>query len=348
MRKILLLAGIVLTTAVNAQYSEFLFSDKFDYPAGNLGTDITGATPGQGGWSTWVSATTPNGAASNFKVVNQGGTQGNVLSILGADNNAGNKFAIQDLTSAWANRNDGEFAQAEYKFYNSTTASKNGARFYIWDATGTAILGGIHIVAETGEVRVLAYAVGSDGTTNNWIYTFNEPFYIPKDKWITLGVNWDSGSGQVYYLWDFADGEGTAGTFIDGAAAGLNLGDLYMGVTPRTAATDNNTLASTGLFDDVQIFSTDDVYNLGELQTLSVKDIKSNNTFSVFPNPTADFLNISTKAKVDNVQVFDMSGKMVKATLSNNQVDVRNLAKGSYVVKIETAEGTSTQKFIKK
>ena len=90
------------------------------------------------------------------------------------------------------------------------------------------------------------------------------------------------------------------------------------------------------------------IYNLGYLETLSVEDIKSKNTFSVFPNPTADFLNISTKAKVDNVQVYDMSGKMVKATLSNNQVDVRNLAKGSYVVKIQTAEGSSTQKFIKK
>ena len=347
MRKILLLAGVVFTTAVNAQYSEVLFSDKFDYPVGNVGTDTTGATPGLGGWATWISATTPNGAASNFQIVNNGAPQGTVLSVLGADNTAGSKFAIQDLTSAWGNRTDGSFAQVEYKFFNSTTASKNGGRVYVWDATATRILGGFHIVADTGEVRVLAYAVGSDGSTNNWIYTFNEPFYIPKDKWITLGINWDSASGEVNYLWDFADGEGTDGTFIAGAAAGMDLGDMYVGVVPRAGA-DNNTVASTGLFDDIQVFATDDIYNLGYLETLSVEDIKSKNTFSVFPNPTADFLNISTKAKVDNVQVYDMSGKMVKATLSNNQVDVRNLAKGSYVVKIQTAEGSSTQKFIKK
>lgn len=68
---------------------------------------------------------------------------------------------------------------------------------------------------------------------------------------------------------------------------------------------------------------------------------------SIYPNPTTDYLNVSSTSKVSNVEVYDISGKKVKAELVDNKVDVQNLAKGSYVIKITDGSGATTQKFIK-
>ncbi|WP_051190444.1 T9SS-dependent choice-of-anchor J family protein [Kaistella palustris] len=71
-------------------------------------------------------------------------------------------------------------------------------------------------------------------------------------------------------------------------------------------------------------------------------------TVSIYPNPTADYLNVNAASKVSKVEIFDISGKNVKAELVDGKVDVQNLAKGSYIIKITEATGVSSQKFIKK
>ena len=68
---------------------------------------------------------------------------------------------------------------------------------------------------------------------------------------------------------------------------------------------------------------------------------------SIYPNPTTDYLNVSSASKISSVEVYDISGKRVKAELVDNKVDVQNLAKGSYVIKITDGSGSTSQKFIK-
>lgn len=75
-------------------------------------------------------------------------------------------------------------------------------------------------------------------------------------------------------------------------------------------------------------------------------DNATNKKMAFYPNPTTDFLNFNTK--VSAVQIFDASGRNVTSTqLSKSQIDVRNLAKGVYIVKFETEKGSQTEKFIK-
>lgn len=81
--------------------------------------------------------------------------------------------------------------------------------------------------------------------------------------------------------------------------------------------------------------------------SMAVSDV-SKAKMAVYPNPTSDYLKINTTAKVSSVEVFDISGKKVQAELEGTTVDVQNLEKGSYIIKINGAEGTATQKFIKK
>jgi len=67
-------------------------------------------------------------------------------------------------------------------------------------------------------------------------------------------------------------------------------------------------------------------------------------TFSVYPNPTSDVLNIKTTKAIDNVTVFNLLGQSVatfKGTeIYDNSINLSELSKGLYLVKI-TAEGTT-------
>ncbi|WP_175623173.1 T9SS type A sorting domain-containing protein [Chryseobacterium schmidteae] len=72
------------------------------------------------------------------------------------------------------------------------------------------------------------------------------------------------------------------------------------------------------------------------------------NKILISPNPTSDILNIKSDSKINNVSVVDMIGRNINVRLDGEKVDVKNLPSGTYIINIETKEGVSTQKFIKK
>ncbi|KMQ67284.1 hypothetical protein ACM39_14120 [Chryseobacterium sp. FH2] len=74
----------------------------------------------------------------------------------------------------------------------------------------------------------------------------------------------------------------------------------------------------------------------------SIKEI------SIFPNPTTDYLIINSKNKINNVEIFDSSGRKVNTVLNNDKVDVSQLQSGNYIINIETKKGIVSEKFIKK
>ena len=68
------------------------------------------------------------------------------------------------------------------------------------------------------------------------------------------------------------------------------------------------------------------------------------NKVQLYPNPTQDVLNIKSDKEILNVQIIDMQGKLVKTVFAINQLDIRALPKGVYVVRVETSEGIFTEK----
>ena len=67
-------------------------------------------------------------------------------------------------------------------------------------------------------------------------------------------------------------------------------------------------------------------------------------SFSVYPNPTSNVLNIKTTKEIDNITVFNLLGQSVatfsKNDISNDSIDLSDLSQGLYLVKI-SAEGTT-------
>lgn len=70
--------------------------------------------------------------------------------------------------------------------------------------------------------------------------------------------------------------------------------------------------------------------------------------YKIYPNPTGDFINIETKNKISKVEVYNLLNKSFSPKYNNNQVDVRNLPQGNYILKIYSSSGEKTIHFIKK
>lgn len=68
---------------------------------------------------------------------------------------------------------------------------------------------------------------------------------------------------------------------------------------------------------------------------------------TVFPNPTADVLNIETLEIPELVLCYDLSGNLVMGWSRQQQLDVRSLPAGLYLLSITTATKTAHTHFIK-
>ncbi|MDI9308714.1 MAG: T9SS type A sorting domain-containing protein [Limnohabitans sp.] len=81
---------------------------------------------------------------------------------------------------------------------------------------------------------------------------------------------------------------------------------------------------------------------------LATNNFELNNSISVFPNPVKDILNASStdNATITSLKIYDLQGKLIAET-TNNYMNTSNLSAGLYVVKIVTAQGQLTKKFIK-
>ena len=75
------------------------------------------------------------------------------------------------------------------------------------------------------------------------------------------------------------------------------------------------------------------------------------NSLQVYPNPTSGLVTIQSGAQIDEVIVYDMTGRAVQTlNLSTVLVDLNlsALAQGTYVVEVITANGTQTVRVIKR
>lgn len=75
----------------------------------------------------------------------------------------------------------------------------------------------------------------------------------------------------------------------------------------------------------------------------------SSSEFSIYPNPSSDFINFKGNfSKTIEYSIADVSGRtFLKSTTTGNQLDVRNLSKGVYILNLKIENQTKTFKFIK-
>ena len=80
---------------------------------------------------------------------------------------------------------------------------------------------------------------------------------------------------------------------------------------------------------------------------LSIEDEMLDNSLKIFPNPTEDILFIKGNKNLMSVSIYNMLGKEVLSKMNTNNIDVKVLPKGVYIIKISDDVGQINRKFIK-
>lgn len=84
--------------------------------------------------------------------------------------------------------------------------------------------------------------------------------------------------------------------------------------------------------DDVQVLASD----------LATNEVSLKSKTNVYPNPTKGEINIGSDKTIKLSSVIDVSGKILM-TSSSKIMDISNLPKGTYLMKIEYTDGSTTR-----
>jgi hypothetical protein len=84
-------------------------------------------------------------------------------------------------------------------------------------------------------------------------------------------------------------------------------------------------------------------------ESLSTNDSNLQNSALIYPNPTKNFINITTELNIQSISISELTGKQIYNTNTDTKnIDISTLQNGIYLLKILTQNGTTkTEKIIK-
>ena len=337
MKKILLLSAFAFSYLGFAQVQTLVNENFNSLTLGNLGTDVTGATPGQNNWLTL------NGTNANYQVGNIDVAHGKSLSITSgnsyaASNNPNNRIAAQ-LTTVTATPTN-NIVKATIDIYTGSSTGSGNYYFLIYgDVEGSnKAIGGFRL--EVATRKIIGLGTFYNATNVPTLYIVNDPATAPAfpvNTWVSVTYYYNKTTGDMTWIWP---GGGVNAIADPDAIVGMTAKDIYLQNTTSTG----NTVANTVGFDNILV-------QFGNSSTFAVTDVKNeiaDKMISVYPNPTSKILNIKVKDKIKDVTVTDMTGKKIDVKLVGTSIDVENLPIGRYFITVETNNGVFSDKFIKK
>lgn len=218
------------------------------------------------------------------------------------------------------------FTELHVQFYNGSPATG-----------GTVIFGNLTTNVLTSSTDAMMYRI-SESTVNTtrkiWDIKGNVSTTLnPGSYWLAYGVT-ASGSGSGFFPAVTKKSEATP---ADANAQQYNL-----------TTTSWSTIADTGSSVPVAMpFILN--YTVQALGTSEVRQFDSR--VVAYPNPTVDSFKLSlpdeAKTKVTSVELFDMSGKLVKSFKAAESYNVSDLGKGVYLVKVKVGNVVKALRIVK-
>lgn len=131
----------------------------------------------------------------------------------------------------------------------------------------------------------------------------------------------------------------------------FGIGSAFNGIVEVLYIQNDNKILVAGSFSSYNGNNISKFVKLKEeINTINI-DENIQNPFSVFPNPVIDNLQINNDLIDDivNVQVYDMSGKLVYQSLYNNQtiIPMNQYTAGNYMIIFKTSKGNFSKKVVK-
>lgn len=321
--------------------SQIFINDTFNaFTVGNVGTDLTGVTAGQGGYYTYTAAA---GANSDYQVVADIPAQGNTIQIIGSANASNSRFLFKDFSTAWGTRTPANnVVNVEFDlFTGAATTSKNSARVYIYNSDGSTVLGGLLLNLETKVLSGIAY-YDNAGTLNTFSFNLaTGGLVLPASTWVRVGISYDTVTRDVVWKGPGFYGGVTGAMPATGTTDPLEFDIIH-------AAGTGNTVSATSKYDNIVVRASaiEDLLGASDFNTVPA------NLATVYPNPVSDFASINlADAQINAITVTDINGRIVKKATSNevltSKIDLSDLTAGIYLMTIDTDKGISTEKIIK-
>uniref|UniRef100_UPI00374DC02C T9SS type A sorting domain-containing protein n=1 Tax=Flavobacterium sp. TaxID=239 RepID=UPI00374DC02C len=199
-----------------------------------------------------------------------------------------------------------------------------------------------------------------DGTTANRLY----PIQIGTETtWVEISEGRKHGLGLKYdgTLWGWGDND--FGQIGDGTT-NQHHSPQQVGTSENWTMISSMTDNSSGMQNDMILLWGSNQYgqlgngNTGTLQnspvmigctTLGTSEFASQNRVRIYPNPATSIIHFDNgdNFQLKNVEIIDLTGKVIISNNKSESIDISNLSSGVYVVKTHGDNFTEIQKLIK-
>ncbi|MGE8555351.1 MAG: DUF7619 domain-containing protein [Chryseobacterium jejuense] len=120
--------------------------------------------------------------------------------------------------------------------------------------------------------------------------------------------------------------------------------------TKSTLVSGNNFSNTAKIYFDYKAPVVTNTYTTSIEGTLGTSEISNEkkNTINIYPNPVKDILYIKSSNEVTKAEIYDTAGRVINSMgVKENTVNVSDLPKGNYLIKLFLKDKVSVQKFIK-
>ena len=156
------------------------------------------------------------------------------------------------------------------------------------------------------------------------------PLYTNITCFTSSGINIFAGSDHGVF----------SKTSMDSIWTSIDSGLIDTSVTVLTAST-NYLWAGT---------SSQGVWRRQLTQIITgITEVSETSSFSIFPNPASDNINIETDQNV-SIEILNMEGQIIKSIKQNKNnmsIDISDYSRGMYLIKVKTDKGILIKKFVK-
>jgi len=356
MKKILFTITLfVYSCCISAQV---LYNENFDnYTLGDVATDVSGQTPGQGGWHTVFGSLNTNATAANFQIENET-NKGKVLTITTGPvgSHGRNQMFKKGFDVLWNQRTQGNnVLKFELEMFvpnypgNPSLPFALGGSIMLY-TTKPKAFAGFDYYHFSGMLR---------GQSSNGLQSAFQFHLAANNGILNLTKN------QWYQLIFFIDYDNNK-AYVEIPKLGIvKKVDVFDKLTPPDTMinyppTDLNLSIGKGIdavqeqpsflkFDNIKVTALKSV----PLHLLSADNFLANK-FNLYPNPATNVVTITNSYNmlVEQVTIYDVNGRQLNTETFNNkteiQLNVENLASGTYMLHIQTEQGMAVKKLIKK
>lgn len=130
-------------------------------------------------------------------------------------------------------------------------------------------------------------------------------------------------------------------------------GKVVFSIKEKASNTLNSVIENTAYiyFDWNEPIITNTTYSINAYPSSAGADELPENQISVHPNPTKDKINVVSGNRIDEIQVIDITGKVLFSKTSENlneTIDLGNFTDGIYLLRVKSNGDISTTRIVKK